>query len=311
MWSKFYKLLENYILNSNKVIAIETDMNGIIKNCNSGMKILIAGENPISKSVSDYFTISKSNIQKNCSNDFTKIQMIYKNNNQFKLVLYGCKTKSEESYLYIAEEDQVNESSIVERIGEVNLELTNLAREIHKKNKALESKNNIITTLMFQDPLTKLNNRRYLYEKFEKLSSMFRRNAISNITMAIMDIDNFKTVNDTYGHDVGDEVLVIFSDLIKSFSRENDIKIRFGGDEFVLILLNADLETTRKRMEELKRTLENTKIKGINRPITSSIGIVEYKKYEDFQNLLIRADKLLYKAKELGRNTIVTENSEK
>lgn len=311
MWNDYFDLIVNYIYSSKKIIAIEINQSKEIVKVNQGVKTLISEESTINKPLSRYFKIKENSIGQSSGSNLPEVELEYVFDKKLRLFFTGYFLKGPKNTLYIFENNANKETNIIEKIGEVNLELSNLARDIHKKNKALKSKNNIITSLMFQDPLTKLHNRRYLYEKFEKLSSMLRMNSIDNITMAIMDIDNFKTINDTYGHDIGDEVLVVFANLIKSISRENDLKVRFGGDEFILILVNGNLEITKKRMEQLKHEFENVKIKGVHRPLTTSIGIAEYKKYEDFQNLLIRADKLLYKAKELGRNTIVTESSEK
>ena len=160
------------------------------------------------------------------------------------------------------------------------------------------------------DGLTNIANRRH-FDNF--LNDEWNRCLRLNmpITLALIDIDNFKSINDTYGHQAGDECLKIIAALLKRFSkRPSDICARYGGDEFVLLLGNTDFETSVVLINRLLDTIHELKIPNINAPstpnITASIGVATM--YPDNkttkEDLIKAADNQLYRAKELGRNKV-------
>lgn len=158
-----------------------------------------------------------------------------------------------------------------------------------------------------KDPLTKLFNRRYLEETLVRECARSTRNN-QPMCVLIMDIDHFKKVNDTHGHDAGDAVLVAFAQLLIKKSRKEDIACRLGGEEFVVVFPSAGLELAKTRAEEIcaatremKVTFQKTVI-----PITVSIGISLFPDHGEGAEALIRkADLCLYKAKQAGRDRVV------
>ena len=155
------------------------------------------------------------------------------------------------------------------------------------------------------DELTGLPNRRTF---FETAANLFRSS--EKVSLFMLDIDRFKKVNDTYGHDAGDEVLRALADAGKMDSRERDIFARIGGEEFVALLPDTDLEEAHALAEKLRTTLEHQDFVHSWRvpPIffTVSIGVVTRAPGEDdVGEVLKRADQALYKAKEGGRNRVV------
>jgi diguanylate cyclase (GGDEF)-like protein len=118
----------------------------------------------------------------------------------------------------------------------------------------------------------------------------------------MFDIDFFKKVNDTYGHDVGDMVLKEYSHLIKSLIRNEDIFCRIGGEEFMLILPETNLEASHIIVEKLRQAVESFECEV---QVTMSFGLVQYIASETEQELYSRVDKALYKAKHSGRNRVV------
>lgn len=150
------------------------------------------------------------------------------------------------------------------------------------------------------DPLTGAHNRRSLNSLFKQLTAKHTPFAILEI-----DIDFFKRVNDTFGHDVGDEVLKSLTNIIKELSRKDDMVARTGGEEFVLVLPNEDSESAFKIAERLRKTVESTSIDVIGY-ITISIGIATWPEHGDTTEQVNKcADKALYYAKEHGRNRCV------
>ena len=151
------------------------------------------------------------------------------------------------------------------------------------------------------DYLTGLANRRYFFDTVQPIIQ-----SQNSATIAMMDIDNFKVINDTYGHDAGDIVLKTISELLKQHFSNEYIVARLGGEEFSVFLNEIDLMDAAEKLERFRAELANTNIDVGERTIncTVSIGVCKDKR-ERLDALLIHADQLLYKAKETGKNKVV------
>jgi diguanylate cyclase (GGDEF)-like protein len=155
-----------------------------------------------------------------------------------------------------------------------------------------------------RDYLTGIYNRRYLFEVGQKLLAAQKRKQIS-VTAAMFDVDFFKKVNDTYGHETGDAVLKGLASLLRERVRDTDIVARFGGEEFCLLAVNLDPKKAREFFEGLRQDIAAMKVraKGQLISITASIG-VSHDETHVLDDLLSKADAMLYKAKEKGRNRV-------
>ena len=159
------------------------------------------------------------------------------------------------------------------------------------------------------DALTGVQNRYGGEDTFSHL--LARYEAYSEpFSIIMLDIDHFKNVNDTYGHDIGDEVLISFTHTIKSVSRHNDTLVRLGGEEFALFLANCDLIEADESAHRLQKQLKSRKHSTKSLYITASFGVVEYAQDETMEQTLKRADELLYIAKESGRDKVVSSYEE-
>jgi len=157
--------------------------------------------------------------------------------------------------------------------------------------------------LTITDSLTGIGNRRYFHQHLkEKIASAKRYEYDLGIIM--LDIDNFKIVNDTYGHDVGDEVLKEYSKLILSYLRESDIFCRIGGEEFMIILPHVSAKEAFEIANKLREKIEFSK-KIV--AITMSFGVTEYIRGEEIDFIFKRVDSALYEAKNSGRNRVVVK----
>jgi diguanylate cyclase (GGDEF)-like protein len=155
--------------------------------------------------------------------------------------------------------------------------------------------------LSITDALTGIGNRRYFHQKIqEEMKRSLRYNNVLSLVM--FDIDYFKQVNDKYGHDTGDRVLIEYTKMIAGTLRETDIFCRIGGEEFVIILPHANKESAQKIAEQLRIDVETSKI---ILPLTMSFGVIEYEKGEELEFVFKRADEALYAAKNGGRNRVV------
>ncbi len=155
-----------------------------------------------------------------------------------------------------------------------------------------------------RDYLTKLYNRRYFFEAAALIYANAMRKNIE-ITLTMLDIDFFKKVNDTYGHDAGDIVLKEISSVLNSSFRQSDVVARFGGEEFCIITSNMAKTNVRSHFEDLLKKIEDLEIKANDKiiKITVSMGVCT-KLLDSLDSMIKQADKMLYKAKETGRNRI-------
>ena len=187
---------------------------------------------------------------------------------------------------------------------------------MNKIIKELEEKIKELENLAYYDELTKLLNRRGFFNKTEKIfqAIIFRRKERErrigyNIPLAIIfaDIDNFKKINDTYGHEGGDFVLKKVANCFKKRLRTYDIISRLGGEEFIIALLGADLEAAKIVAEDLRKIVEKTPFmfRGKKIPVTLSLGVAVYSKENKIKDLIEKADKAMYEAKKTGKNKVV------
>lgn len=219
--------------------------------------------------------------------------------------LKGYRVQREGQICYILEREQFINEDMMKQMDTINQELTNLSHEVSKKNYDLKHKNVLITKMMYQDSLTKLNNRRYLYEQFEVLKGRYGYGDLGSMHLVIIDIDHFKRVNDELGHDVGDEVLITFAELISRFTRDEDLKIRFGGDEFMIIFINTELLIIKKRLSQLMKEFGSINLGNYEHVLTASFGIATYSTDEPLETLAMKGNTALNQAKESGRNQFI------
>jgi len=176
---------------------------------------------------------------------------------------------------------------------------------INKNNKlvGILSLRDIVKTvpeIIYLDPLTEVNNRSYLDLLKTKLKRI--RGCVS---ILMVDIDNFKNVNDNYGHTVGDKVLKRIAQTLRKNIKITDEVIRYGGEEFLIIAYRCGLEDGKKLGERLRKKIEKIKFKDIpGLRITVSIGITFYEPKKEFLEAVEEADKAMYQAKKLGKNRI-------
>jgi len=159
------------------------------------------------------------------------------------------------------------------------------------------------------DFLTSLPNRRAGIMKIKEMLSLYERTGIP-FAVGILDIDDFKLVNDSYGHNVGDDVLREFGRIIWNDIRETDLACRYGGEEFLLVFPGTVIEEALEIVERLKRSFSNVDWKnllGQNLQVTFSAGLATVRNGMGLYDIIEKADKALYKAKSSGKNCIKTE----
>ncbi|MBN2782143.1 MAG: GGDEF domain-containing protein [Campylobacterales bacterium] len=161
------------------------------------------------------------------------------------------------------------------------------------------------------DSMTNLYNRRYFLDTSKMLFELAKRNG-EDISVIMLDIDRFKAINDTYGHKIGDEVIISLSKKLIDYTRKSDVVCRFGGEEFVILLPNTDIDGATVISNKIRDRIENLIVdisEEKHLKFTVSIGVskVDLKIDKDVESAVNRADKALYEAKNSGRNRVVVD----
>jgi len=209
--------------------------------------------------------------------------LIYKDfNTRFSLLIHKLKAFE---ILYQSEKDfNINSD-----------ELSLISLSIDKKISEFQK----LQTDIHSDPLTDLYNRRYLEAYLDT----------KTFSVLIVDIDYFKKINDNFGHDVGDDVLIRFSSLIKKTIRQEDIAIRYGGEEFLILLKESSKEVLLEEAEELRKAIEKHPFEKVGK-MTVSIGCAVSSQSHTLVEIITEADKALYRAKYEGRNKVILSQGE-
>lgn len=183
-----------------------------------------------------------------------------------------------------------------QQVADARSEVEQLKKELRRSQKEAQS-----------DALTGLYNRRYLDPYLE---SLVASDQAKDYFLVLTDIDHFKSFNDTYGHLVGDQVIKRVSNLLQKALVVDEIGVRYGGEEFLLVLKKASFENIAERVEKIRKMVETIVLKdrkqgkSIKR-ITASFGIAQHNPAESITAWLERADQALYQAKENGRNQVI------
>ena len=191
-------------------------------------------------------------------------------------------------------------SRLVEELQRAN---TRLYAQL-SENQALQ---NELQEQAIRDPLTGVFNRRYLQETLDREIARVHRTS-QPVGIMIMDIDRFKIINDTYGHKAGDLILQALGKMLKAIIRREDIACRYGGEEFVVVMPGASLQTAQKRANIIRSRFEALRVtyETQNLHSTVSLGVAAYPLHgATGEEVLIRADRALYRAKQEGRNRVV------
>jgi diguanylate cyclase (GGDEF)-like protein len=181
---------------------------------------------------------------------------------------------------------------------------SNLEQIVEERTAELQKANETISRLAATDELTNLSNRRSFNERLSAALSAARRHDYP-LSMIMIDLDHFKTVNDTLGHSEGDHVLKMFADLLREMIRAEDEAARWGGEEFIIILPHTSCEAATALAERIRVAFEQQSNQAVPIALSASFGVVQLCAGEDENSLIRRSDDALYTAKHAGRNRVV------
>ncbi|MGX5175294.1 GGDEF domain-containing protein [Aliikangiella sp. IMCC44653] len=306
---KIPKLLKNL----QSTVAALIDEQGFLIDCNLGFLFLV-NQTDIPQqnwNVRDYF------IQPVFS-DFLNVH-----SNDLELPVYqgimnvgeiniSCRSINAAVYRYsgglllIGEHDIADLEKLSASVVELNNELAQSQRDLVKANRNLKRKEAKIEEMLLTDSMTGIPNRRHFEKRSEEELKRHQR-LVQPLCLAMGDIDLFKQVNDTYGHDVGDEVICGFANVMNSSKRATDFVARVGGEEFIFLLPHTDLLQAQIVVDRIREVFSQQIYDSIDQPITASFGITELQPGDTIQDMVKRSDLCLYEAKKNGRNRVVSK----
>lgn len=216
---------------------------------------------------------------------------------------HGC------AYTLVIENESLGEWRLTRNKRFAELELATieafLCRLLYPLRNALHYRQALQSAYM--DPLTKIRNRCALLGTFQREWELSRRHG-TPLSVILVDIDHFKKINDSHGHDKGDTVLSLVAACLQDCVRASDVVFRYGGEEFVILLSNTAGSGAFQLAERIRKTLERLACEadiGIPLRVTASFGVATLAPNESKESLLKRSDQAMYRAKHLGRNQVV------
>ena len=224
----------------------------------------------------------------------------YKNTNE----KFGELTKLNKQTLQECDDKKIDLSTLTTKFNDIQVHMTEEVKKANQVISELTEKVKILEEASNLDPLTRVFNRRAL---ISYLKNVCANKDIPHVLHVLMiDIDDFKVINDNYGHIAGDKILIFISNILKRTLRDGDKIFRFGGEEFTIILnRNTDEQTEAIASRLLKLISSNNLIyMGEKISVTASIGITNFIKGDTPDTLISRADKALYISKHSGKNKI-------
>lgn len=165
------------------------------------------------------------------------------------------------------------------------------------------AKQELLDQARTRDPLTGLHNRRFILEELDRLNAQAKRYG-TPFSVVLIDLDHFKSVNDTYGHDVADGVLLHLSRLLEQELRDADISARYGEEEFMVLLPETRAEAAVQTINRLRQHFMESKVPGIRRSLTLSAGVLEWEPGLSLEQVVFKTDQRLAMAKYAGRNQV-------
>jgi len=186
-----------------------------------------------------------------------------------------------------------------------------IRRQVHEEGKlramteSLSARSVTLEHAALTDGLTSMHNRRYFDDALREYLGEFQRIG-KPVGLMILDLDNFKAVNDTHGHDVGDEVLRAVANCLREFTRYHDVAARLGGEEFAVVAPNLDEDMLAKLAERIRTAVSQLTVTtgNVTLRVTTSVGLAVWDRTETADEFFRRADRKLYQAKRLGRNRV-------
>lgn len=301
------RIFADYLLTSGRLAVILLDAAGTILDCNAFfLENAGLSKKPVGRSINSFLRDGQAAAKTCRAGDCLPVKLTFDLSASLERSLSGHLLEIDGRYVIFAHTVRLTDNELVTTLSRLTDELTDLTRELNKKNRELAAANETITRLMKTDPLTGLANRRHLSELLERELSQARRHG-RPLAALMADIDHFKFINDTYGHNTGDKVLQQAAEILRDSCRTEDIVARYGGEEFFVILPNSGAAAAADCAERMRKAIAGASFTGIDRFISASFGATVFIPADTEEDFIKRADAALYEAKATGRNRVVVK----
>jgi diguanylate cyclase (GGDEF)-like protein len=208
-------------------------------------------------------------------------------------------------FIAASKENQYLNIKLQQRNKELEKFSLSLEQQVTLRTSELANVNKKLQSLANEDPLTGLLNRRGLMQHIEQAKINYDQNK-QPFCLVLIDFDEFKLLNDTLGHDIGDKVLSSSSDVIRESIRAEDTAGRWGGEEFLVLIANTKIELAIEIAERIRKDVEQKISFKVNQKVSITVGIAQCEVNESIESCLKRADNALYKGKARGKNQVQT-----
>jgi len=226
---------------------------------------------------------------------------------RFVRTVRGQVQRRGDQLLLLAEHDVSDLEQLNATVLRLNEEMAQMQRDLVRTNRQLHRDKAEIRRLMLTDPLTGAANRRSFNERCGDEIGRIDTGDDSpagRLALIMADIDHFKLVNDQYGHEAGDRALIVFVETMRERTRDDDLVVRLGGEEFCVVLPGSGPGEAMQVAERIRAGFCETDIDGIDRRLSCSFGVACWRPGQDIDGLLRVADQALYRAKDSGRNRV-------
>lgn len=301
---KYPEMFLAFLEHSETTITVITDPGQVISACNPRLtRSLYIPEKPVGRKLSDIFCPLEDDAPLSLilstlpGAPLPQMLKICYTETFFRC----CAFETDGGILLLGDHVGSTDSDVLEGMSLLNNEMSTLSRELSRKNRELEAANRKITELVRTDSLTGLSNRRYFQERYEEAFSQAKRNN-TPLSVIMMDLDHFKHINDTYGHEAGDTVLRALGSTLMQQARPGDLPARFGGEEFILFLPQTVATGALRLAERVRKTTAGMDMLENGTKVTISAGIAQMRPEDSGDSLIRRSDEALYRAKRHGRN---------
>ena len=311
LFTAYSGLVAGHFEESDNLIIARCDPNGVLIECNRTMAAVMKRTSQTSRgNLLEYLSSAAKDSpavspRKIIGYPRPRHLRLYALESVFTSYLYEL----DDCFILFGERIGETDLDVMESLSLLNNEVVNINRELKKKNLALQKANEKIEQLTRLDPLTGLANRRFLSERLPlDISAALRHGR--PLSLIMLDLDHFKSINDDYGHAVGDQVLKAVGGILSVHCRLEDLGVRFGGEEFLVLLPHTALREAENMAERIRLAISHKEVLPDGRQITASLGATEFIAKDTPDSFIKRADDALYRAKSSGRNRTVTVNAD-
>jgi len=301
-WAHF---LAEFLEHADSLVVIRADAKGRIAECNLAlMRFLHKDERPLGSHLGEIFRSTDGTIPDFCEfgPDNPPLPQILKLRGSDDVFKVSCSVQDSEM-IVLAERIGGSNNVVMQTMSSLTNELVNIGRELSRKNRELGEAKSRIEAISRTDSLTGLANRRSFMERLQESISLAERHQ-QELCLLMADLDHFKRVNETHGHEAGDRVLQSFAAVLSRSCRKEDLAARAGGEEFFVLLPMTSEEDALRMGVRICASMRSFDVLEQGAPATVSVGVASHHHGDSPDQVLGRVEQALYRAKEQGRDRV-------